>query len=172
MTTDTFNFTDGTSGNILKSGFVYTATTGWASCQISYSPITRDERRAYFQFDTSSIPENAIIEKVELKLIDAAAQPVNVTASGTIYMGTFIGGTLNGDVGEWTAGNNVAMIAFASGTWFDLGSKGIANLSKTAETDIKIIGNYSGLVAEGRDFNTARDKSQLRVTYHVRPQVI
>lgn len=174
MTTSTYSFVDGSSGKIVYTGLGYTATTGSANCKIEKNPGAGTETRAFFNFNTSGIPDNAIITLVEFKYVEAGIQPINPPDGYTFMIGTFINGSLDGDAGEFTGGTEVANTAhpILSGTWvgFDVAANSLVN--KSGETDVAIWGDYSGGATQGRNFNLPRDKCQLRVTYHVRPQVI
>jgi len=162
---ETFNFTDGISGQIAKTGFMYTAYTGWAQCTIEYNPGSGAEIRAFFQFDTSALPDDATVTLVELNLVDSVIQPPSQTNSGSIWMGTWIGGTLDGNAAEFNGGTRVlAKYNFGSG-FVDLGTSAKSFVNLTGATDIKVIGTYSGIVMQGYNFNRPRSKSQLRVTY-------
>jgi hypothetical protein len=162
------------SGEIEKSGFLiptYTVDTSTATPQVGRNTIVNAERRSYFNYDTSSIPSNAIIVKVEFyHAVDS------VTASNppsdwqtAFYIGTFIGLAL--DSRDWNGGTLAVTENWQNpdnpvGKWIDLGSVGVSNLNKSGDTDIAVrdASLYSGTAIY--DTNLKKSNCKLRVTWY------
>lgn len=175
LTTVVFSFADSKSGKITYNPpSSYVAATGWANCQTGQNKQTDENQRAFFSFDTSSLPDHAQIEKVEflfqmpkLPALDPLVYRVGVS------IGTFIGAALDGISDEWTGGAYMVTLYSrpTSGTVVDLGATGNnpgAHVNRTGDTDIKIWDYSIGDLEHWfwmTSFNTSRNKCQLRITY-------
>jgi len=137
------------------------------------------EKRAYFSFDTSIIPDDATILKVEFYQKLSDAQPVGTPQIfGLGYdIGQIIGSSLDGTLAEWSGLTTSARVTeretATNGAWIDLAEVGedpTPWVSKTGTTDIRIIDTSTqgdGDDTWGTDFNGAKPSEQclLRVTY-------
>lgn len=182
MAVATFDFIAANSGKITKSGIsTYTAAncaTNAANMQLGQNAFAGTIFHAFAQFDTSTLPDDAIISTVEYKTAMALSQPSGEPDSRimSIYIGSFIGAALNGNVGEFTGGTfMLSRDEFIDGEWIDL-SEGLEDpttlVSRTGTTDIRIADESiqgGGDTSWGRNFNTAKVKCQLRVTYELPP---
>lgn len=176
MPSSVFAFTDANSGKITKkTGFstTYTAATGSSNCQCGRdtNPPGFDNDwlwYAFFQFDTSALPNNAIILSADILVILAAVQPGGApdTRAHSFYVGDFIGAALNGTAAEFTGGNLVQTISDVSdSTYYDIGT---TNVNVSGNTDVCIRDESvkgAGDDAWGRSFNTTKVKCELRVNY-------
>jgi len=179
MVEKTFGFGDGQSGFVEKVtnffGSSYSADTGWSVMAVRYYNNTSigvlTDKRALFRFDTSSIPSFATISKVEFKIVDSLSQPGgSVPLSYGLKLGDdFIGSSLDGDAGEWGGGTDVKTnFTYTSGSWFDLDTDANDLINKGGFTCANLyVYSYYANTDYGRNFNTARSKCQLRVTYAV-----
>ena len=165
-----FNFADGKSGRIEQIGLGYSAFTGHENCWTGQNTPIAKKWRAYFSFDTSSLPDDAQVTKVEFWQRLAYAQPAGnpETLSIKYSVGTFIGAALNGNAGEWNGGTVVLEVNEEfNGVWVELeGAHGYVNLS--GDTDLKVWDDSyggGGSSSWGTDFNRPSDKCRLRVTY-------
>ncbi len=180
MVVTEYDFEDGESGNIERAGGSYTATTGSSSCEVERIFFGNDIKKAFFKFDTSDIPTNAIITKVEFYPVDRLVQPVNDASGFLVYIGDIIGSSLSGTQGEmatkYAAGTKMLTeVSLPNQTWKDLSDDGhnpTIYVNKGGDTDIAIWGQYGGWVDQGHNYNKPRNKCALRVTWYVRPQVI
>lgn len=175
LTTAVFDFADSKSGKITYlPPSSYVAATGWANCQTGQNQQTGENQRAFFNFDTSSLPDQAQIEKVEF-LIHVPKIPAidPVIYRVGISIGTFIGAALDGTTDEWNGGAYMVTLYSrpTSGTVVDLGATGNnpgAHVNRSGDTDIKVWDYSIGDVDTWfwmTSFNTSRDKCQLRITY-------
>jgi len=175
MATAVFNFEDGTSGKITHAGLGYTAATGWARCDTGQDTSTGNTWRAYFNFDTSSLDDTAVVSKVEFYQKLSVFQPLGTPDVLKIQysIGTFIGDTLDGNVTEWNAGTLVHdEYQKQNNVWIDISNLADPNglVSLTGDTDLKIWDvstQGEGDSYWGTDFNTPKIKCQLRVTYTI-----
>lgn len=173
-----FNFVDGKSGKITYTPpTFYMAATGYASCQTGQNTTLGQKWRAFFNFDTSSLPDNALIERVEFLVRLNTGQPSGEPENTYIKfsIGTFIGAALNGTADEFNGG--VLMVILSAepydNTWLDLnqdlgGPETYVN--RTGDTDIKVWDDSvrgSGDASWGLNFNTSKGKCKLRITYTV-----
>lgn len=175
FTSVVFDFVDSKSGKITYNPpSSYVAATGWANCQTGKNTQTGEIQRAYFNFDTSNLPDHAQIEKVEFLIYVPklpAIDPVVYRIGFSI--GTFIGALLDGNVDEWNGGTYMVTLYSrpTSGTWLNLAQggnhpEGLVN--RTGDTDIRVWDYSVGDIDHWfwmTSFNTSRDKCKLRVTY-------
>lgn len=169
--TSTFTSNGAKSGKIAYKTS-YTVTTGNVSCDVGQnlktSPLT--ETRAFFNFDTSSLPDDCVITAVIFFVRLDPTQPSTAPEAIGIqlYMGTFIGASL--DSADWGGGT----LAMEADYWFmdteevDLtASKSL--VGKTGDTDIRlqdVSDQGSGDNIWSRNFNySAAVTCELRVTY-------
>jgi hypothetical protein len=175
LTTVDFNFADSKSGKITYNPpSSYAAATGWANCQTGQNQQTDENQRAFFSFDTSSLPDHAQIEKVEFLIYVPKLPAIDpIVYRVGISIGTFIGAALDGTSDEWTGGAYMVTLYSrpASGTVVDLGATGNnpgVHVNRTGDTDIKVwdysIGDFEHWFWM-TSFNTSRDKCKLRITY-------
>jgi hypothetical protein len=172
-----FNFTDSRSGRItLNPPSSYVATTGYAACQTGQNTQTGENQRAYFSFDTSSLPDHAQIIKVEFLIIVLKSPFIDPLAYRIAFsIGTFIGEALDGNSEEWSGGAYMVSLYSrpASGTWLNLAQSGgnpEAFVNRTGDTDIRVWDYSIGDLEHWfwmTTFNTSRSKCKLRVTYSI-----
>jgi hypothetical protein len=150
------------------------ASTGWANCQTGKNIQTGENQRAYFSFDTSSLPDHAQITKVEFLIIVPKAPTINPLVYRIAFsIGTFIGSALDGTSEEWSAGAYLLTLYSrpVTGTWLNLDQSGgnpETYVNRTGETDIKVSDYGIGDLEHWfwmTTFNTSRNKCKLRVTY-------
>lgn len=172
MAQSTLNFTDGVSGYVLKNAFgSYSVSTGWASCDIAKNDLLNTEKRAFFQFDTSSLPDDSIVTTVEFYLQEDLTQPSTTPDDVYCYIGNWVGSSLDASADDFNGGNY--MVAQSSGslqasTWNDLSLEdndptGYISLNGTTDIALHCINNSPK--NSGRNYNTSKNKCQLRVTY-------
>lgn len=172
MPVTNFDFDDAKSGRIYWNGSSYTAYTGWAQCNTGQDGDANHKDRAYFSFDTSSIPDGSVINSVKF-LSRRGADPVGdpQTYQLRYFIGTFIGASLDGNVGEWTAGTLCLTqnTKPADKVWYDLGAAAVAALNDSGDTDLKVADNSTegtGDPTWGTNFNkNAGTRCQLSVDY-------
>ena len=155
----------------------YVAATGSGNCQTGQQTLSGQKWRAFFNFNTSSIPSNAQIEFVGFLIYLAKSQPFG---RPEIYrlkfsIGTFIGAALDGNAAEFNAGT--LMVTLDSkpghGTLLDLDQDGHgpeAYVNRTGETDVKVWDDSirgSGDSSWGLDFNRKYSKCRLHIMYTV-----
>ncbi len=134
------DFDNAKSGRINLDLGVYTATTGWDECGTGRTnPFRR--WRAYFSFDTSALPDDAVIQKVTMMIRrrgDGLGLPETYRLKFNI--GTFIGANLDGNAGEWTAGTLVQTLtvkpADKQAVVMDVAALALVN--RTGDTDLKL----------------------------------
>lgn len=186
----TFDFTPSTSGCIVRSpatGQSYVAITGVTACDVWRKvTATTSEIRAYFQFDTSSIPDHADLLGAEfyqfLHPIQPDGSPEILYLS--LWFGPIIGSSLDGTRAEWNAAaaqNGPLMSTEVSDTWIDLVAEWTPEeikellptvLDVTGTTDVLIFDTSvpgSGSASWGTAFNGVDGDQycKLRVTYTV-----
>lgn len=135
-----FQFDNAKSGRITLIGGPYTAYTGWAECETGrLTPFNR--WRAFFSFDTSSIPDTAVIISCTMSL-RRRADPVGDPETYLLWfsIGTFIGAALDGNAGEWNGGTAVTSLSVkpADKETVDLTSAAYPYVNKTGDTDLKL----------------------------------
>ena len=170
-----FSFTDSKSGKITYNpSSSYVAATGWANCLTGKNIQTGENQRAYFSFDTSSLPDHAQVTKVEFLIITLKSPFIDPLVYRIAFsIGTFIGPTLDGTSEEWSAGAYLLTLYSrpVTGTWLNLDQSGgnpETYVNRTGETDIKVSDYGIGDLEHWfwmTTFNTSRSKCKLRVTY-------
>lgn len=172
MAVVSLDFVDSKSGRIYWNGSSYTAYTGWAACQTGQDGDANHRDRAFFNFDTSSVPTGAVINSVKF-LCRRRADPIGEPQTYQLqyYIGTFIGAALDGDVGEWTAGT-ICLTQVAKPldkTTYDLGAAAVNALNDSGDTDLRLADNSTegtGDATWGTNFNkTASLRCKLVVDY-------
>lgn len=172
------DFNNTTSGKIVLVSSVYTASTGWANCRTGESvPAPRTWWRAYFQFDTSGIPDHADIISVDFIVSRAKTQPIGDPQfyHMRFSIGDIIGAALNGNVAEWDGGALVASLTAKPihGQSVDLTSSSFPYINLTGNTDLKVWDQSSqgtGQSSWSFDFNRKTgigSKCQLKIAYSV-----
>ena len=173
-----FDFVDSKSGKITYiPPSSYTAATGSANCQTGQNNATGAKWRAFFNFDTSSLPDNALVATVEFFICKSTGQPAGAPQYYILKfsIGSFIGAALNGNSGEFNGGT--LMVTLSSkpddNTWMGLDqdfNDPRAYVNLTGDTDIKVWDDSirgTGDASWGLNFNTAKAKCKLRVTYTI-----
>ena len=135
-----FAFDNAKSGRITLIGGSYTAYTGWAECETGR--LTAFNRwRAFFSFDTSSIPDTAVIINCTMS-IRRRADPVGDPETYVLRfsIGSFIGANLDGDIGEWQGGTEVTSLSVkpADKQTVDLTTASYPYVNKSGDTDLKL----------------------------------
>ncbi len=139
------DFTASNTGRILYiPPSTYMATVGWLYCEAGRADSSNMDWRAYFSFDTSSLPDHAQIDAVYFQIRrrdDPFGEPQYYSLKFSI--GTFIGPTLDGNAAEWTGGALMVTLSAkpADKTTLDLSADAqdpCPYVNKTGETDIKI----------------------------------
>jgi len=174
----TLPFLDAKSGNITYTPpSSYVAATGSAECQTGQSTFSDTNWRAFFSFNTASIPNHAQIEFVGFLVYLSKNQPFGMPQYYRLKfsIGTFIGGALDGTAEEFNAGTLMVTLESkpAHGTLVDLdedghGPEAYVNLS--GETDVKVWDDSvqgSGDSSWGIDFNQKYQTCRLQVMYTV-----
>lgn len=173
----TIAFTDGSSGKIYWTSLGgYVAYTGSSSVSYSGNPSTGAYERGFLNFDTSVIGAGATVTMVEIYVINNIVQPSVGPTTSYMYIGQFIEGSLDGNVGEWNGGSLIWVVLsftranFPDG-WKDLSEGGYGDatgyVDVTGETDIRFYGTRGDKTAWGQNLNQVKDKCKLRVTYTV-----
>lgn len=174
-----FPFVDSKSGEVtFTPPSSYVAATGYASCRTGQNTITGSNWRAYFNFDTSSIPDHAQVTKVEFLI---RMNTFQLEGMPDIYrlkfsIGTFIGAALDGNATEFNAGTLMVTLTGSKptdNTWLDLDQQGGGPepyVNRAGDTDMKVWDDSvqgGGDPSWSTDFNTSKAKCRLRVTYQV-----
>lgn len=175
LTSVVFDFIDSKSGKITynpSSGFV--AATGWANCQTGENTLIPQSWHAYFNFNTSSLPDNAQVTKVEFLIRSPKPPYIDPLAYRVGFsIGTFIGAALDGNAEEWGGGAYMVTILSRApdNTWLDLavaGNDPRGFVNRAGDTDIQAFDYSIGDTEHWTwitSFNTSKAKCQLRVTY-------
>lgn len=171
MTDSEFAFTDGTSGKIVFT-LGYTASTGSANCIVAYNSISGAKTNTFFQFNTSTLPDDATVTVVNFGYIESTTQPPTSPSKMYVYIGDFIGAALNGNAGEFTGGTYMLDAVAGgwinnSGVYYDLAAEDndpTGFVSLTGTTDVRFE-HDTVAGTNGRNFNTAKLKCTLLVTY-------
>jgi hypothetical protein len=188
--TQTFDFHPATSGCIVRSpasGQSYVAITGVTACDVWRKvTATTSEIRAYFQFDTSSIPDHAELLGAEFYQYLHPIQPdgsPEITYLN-IWFGPIIGASLDGTRAEWNATlaqNGPLQSTEVSDTWIDLVSEWTQQeIKELLPTVVNVAGTTDVLIFDtsvqgdgspswGTAFNgvSSSQYCKLRVTYTV-----
>jgi hypothetical protein len=134
------DFDNAKSGRVNLDSGVYTATTGWIDCETGRTTAF-NRWRAFFSFDTSALPDDAVIERVTMNIrrrADGLGDPQTYWLKFSI--GTFIGAALNGDAGEWAAGTQCKALdakpADKANVIMNTVALGLVN--RTGDTDLKL----------------------------------
>ena len=171
-------FVEPKSGKItLTSPSTYEAALGSAMCMTGQDVVLTQNWRAYFNFDTSVLPDGARVTGVAFLLRVPIYQPIGNPATYRLKfsIGTFIGATLDGNSAEWNAGALMKTLTAkpTDNTWLDLaaGGTGAENyVNRAGDTDLKVWDDSlrgGGDLSWGLNLNTPKAKCQLRVTYQV-----
>lgn len=129
----------------MVSGVVYIVTTGWDFCDVGQSPVSV-QWGAFFRFDTSNLPDHCTVTSVQFRVRGYRASALGEPQDYEIRLsvGDIIGGTLDGNSGEWNAGTLMLTLDArpADKTTLDLSDDGndpcpLVNIS--GDTDIKIL---------------------------------
>ena len=171
-------FLDAKSGKITYTPpSSYVAATGSAECQTGQSTLSSQKWRAFFSFNTASIPNHAQLEFVGFWIYLSKNQPFGMPQYYRLKfsIGTFIGGALDGTAEEFNAGTLMVTLESkpAHGTLLDLdedghGPEAYVNLS--GETDVKVWDDSiqgSGNPSWGLDFNRKYQNCTLHIMYTV-----
>jgi hypothetical protein len=142
--TTTFAPVAATSGHISETAGVLTALAGLTQVRM-YNDATPGglEDQGFLQFDTSAIPSDAIVTKVEVYLKISMIVIGDESTLGLAYdLGSFIGSSLDGVVAEWNGGTRVyENTAFHDAAWLDLSSGGVNArrlVSRDGTTDLRL----------------------------------
>ena len=173
-----FDFVDSKSGKITYSPpGSYVAATGPSNCQTGQNTVLGTKWRAFFNFDTSSLPDNALISMVEFLVRKSIGQPSGDPQWYQLKfsVGTFIGAALNGTAAEFSAGTLMVTLTGkpADNSWLDLNDEwGSPELyvNRTGDTDIKVWDDSTkgnGDPSWGINFNYGALRCALRITYTV-----
>lgn len=165
-TVDTFDH-NAVSGSIKRQGAVYTAEPG--VFRVTRNFATNINRRCFFQFDTSQIGDNSVIDKVEYRVSKADVNPPPLSTWIDIFLGSWIGVTLDANFADWNGGTtmNLNLLGHPSYDWIDLAEGGETPgnfISKTSTTDVGLH-DESRLFSSNFYFETDAEKSQLRISY-------
>lgn len=176
-----FDFDPTTSGHIEYVGGTYTPYVGATDCRVYRRVVAAtSEKRAFFQFDTSSIPTAATVTRVEFYQKLAPSQPQGIPDNTVIRydIGAIIGTALNGTVAEWSGLTAATTILYRAteidGEWIDLAADGddpTSWIAKDGKTDLRIVDeSVRGTSADpswGTDLNGVKpgELCRLRVTY-------
>jgi len=173
-----FNFVDSKSGKITYTPpSSYVAATSWSNCQTGQDASLGIKWRAYFNFNTASLPDTALISKVEFLIRKNIAQP---GGDPDVYylkfsIGTFIGAMLDGTPAEFGGGTLMVTLTTPplDNTWLDLNQdahRPDLYVNRLGDTDIKVWDDSiqgGGDSYWGLNFNTSKGKCKLRITYTV-----
>lgn len=166
MTTSTFTLDTSLSGNIDETG-PWTITTGAEACQIELDLSDVSEKRAFFFYNTSTLPDNAIIDQWRFKVVLSPSQPTVQSNSETIYVGDF-GNSM--DYTDFTIGDAVLTDVLINQTWYIMPLMKSGYINKQGYTCIKIEGNFDGLNTAGRNYNdpfVQKENCKLEITWHI-----
>jgi hypothetical protein len=167
---DTFSNTSAKSGQINKQGVVYVVDTATGTPKVSYNTATTEEDRSFFSFDTSSIPDDALITAVDFYWsINAAAgggPGIPSTWVTRFAIGTFIGAAL--DSSDWSGGTWVDQY---TGTpvsqWIDMLVGGPSYVNLSGDTDIRVYDSSLMFGAGAWNHTIKKSNTVLRVTYQL-----
>ena len=170
------DFDNAKSGQLYLYAGSYTPHTGWEECETGRTnPFRR--WRAFFSFDTSSIPAHYQIEWVWFRVMRRAGLPGNPeTYVLRFSIGTFIGAALDGNAAEWNGGTLMLTLNSppATKTTLDLADDGedpCPYVNKSGDTDLKIWDDSyqgSGDAAWETNFNTdTSTRCRLYVGYSI-----
>ena len=164
------------SGRVNNDLGAYSAAIGWDECETGQTdPFHR--WRAFFNFDTSSIDDSAVIISVTFSVrrrTDPLGDPETYVLRFSI--GTFIGAALDGNVQEWGAGTEVASVSAkpADKDMVPFSSAAHALVNLTGDTDVKLWDDSSiggGDSNYGTNFNkNSGQLCKLNITWTV-PQL-
>jgi hypothetical protein len=134
------DFDNAKSGRVNLDTGVYTATTGWDNCETGRTTGV-NRWRAFFSFDTSALPDDAVIERVTMNIrrrADGLGDPQTYWLKFSI--GTFIGAALNGDAGEWAAGTQCKALDAKPADKADviMNTVALGLVNRTGDTDLKL----------------------------------
>lgn len=134
------DFDNAKSGRVNLDTGTYSSTTGWVECGTGRTTAF-NRWRAFFSFDTSALPDEAVIEKVTMNIrrrADGYGEPETYVLKFSI--GTFIGASLDGDVGEWTGGTQCQVLTTkpADKENVVMNTVALALVNRTGDTDLKL----------------------------------
>lgn len=173
MAINSFGFTDSVSGRINYDGITYTAITGFNDVRISRDGSGTVFDRAIMQFDTGAFFSSLTVQSidiVELLVRNNTSQPANMPNLVSIWIGNWVGAVLNGSAADYNGGNIMLNLSgqLVDNTLYDLADQGndpTIYVSLTGTTDIAIHDDSVGALDTGQNYNTAKVKCQLRITY-------
>ena len=167
---DSFSPADAKSGQINKLGAVYTVDVATGTPKVSYNTGTLEEDRSFFSFDTSSIPDTALITAVEFYWVinSAVGGGIGVPATWVtrFAIGTFIGAAL--DSADWAGGTFVDSYSGTPVTqWIDMLVGGPSYVNLSGDTDVRVY-DTSLMFGAGAWYHTIKKSNTvLRVTYQL-----
>lgn len=175
-TVTTFDFDPAKSGMILKSGFAtYTPYTGANNCQTGQDASAGTSWRAYFNFDTSSLPDDCetFLREFIVALSDLAPPGEPESYIIKFSVGTFIGAVLTGNAATWNAGTLIITRTErpTDHEVIDLDEEFLCDdskINKTGDTDLKIWDDSIKGISTWNFWNTLfnnKRNCQLRITW-------
>lgn len=170
-----YDFNTSTSGFIQEQLGVYAAATGVSNCLIRCNTTTHLFRRAFFQFKTTDIPQEAIITKVEIKRVEWQIITPPPSDYTTLRIGTWIGNSLDANAADYSGGNDTFadILTVPNLSYMDIAASGggadpLYYLNKGGNTDISIEDtSFRPVGFTNYQFNNTVTKNNvtLRVTY-------
>lgn len=165
MTTTEFALAASISGNIDSTD--YAILLGAGNCDIDYDTGDTSEKRAFFFFNTATLPDDAIITLIEFYTVYRSAQPSFPPDGIVVYVGD-MGSSI--DASDWNAGELAwSGAALPSLTWEPMLVSSCCAVNKTGYTCVRIQGAFSGLNNAGTFYNdpiTTKQSCKLRITWY------
>lgn len=142
----TFDFDPAKSGKITLEGLSsYIPSTGAFSCETGETVSSDTEWNAYFSYDTSSLPDDAVTFLREWIVASRGVGPLGEPEFYVLKfsIGTFIGAALTGDAATWNAGDLIITRTERPADYevIDLDEEFLCGddyINKTGDTDLKI----------------------------------